>query len=48
MPVFSVRGIEVKGWDTYEKYMKLVPEVVHKHGGRYLARGGEVSADSTN
>ena len=48
MAVYSISSIEVKDWDMYEKYMKLVPDVIHKHGGKYLVRGGEVIADSTN
>ena len=48
MAVYSISSIEVKNWDMYEKYMKLVPDVIHNHGGKYLVRGGEVIADSTN
>ena len=48
MAVYSISSIEVKDWDMYEKYMKLVPDVIHNHGGKYLVRGGEVIADSTN
>ena len=43
MAVYSISRIEVKDWNIYEKYMKLVPDFINKHGGKYLVRGGEVN-----
>ena len=48
MPVYSISSIDVKDWEAYKKYMKLVPSVIKKFGGKYLVRGGEILSDSTS
>ena len=47
MAVYSISSINVKDWETYEKYMKKVPSIIEKYGGKYLVRGGEILADDT-
>ena len=48
MPVYSISSIDVKDWEAYQKYMKLVPSVIKKFGGKYLVRGGNILSDSTS
>ena len=43
MAVYLVVDIQVKDAAVYEEYKKLVPPLVAKHGGEYLARGGRAS-----
>ena len=47
MAVYSISSIDVKDWDAYAEYMKLVPAVIRKYGGKYLVRGGEILSDNT-
>jgi len=47
MSVYSISSIDVKDWDAYKEYMKLVPPVIRKFGGKYLVRGGEIISDNT-
>ena len=35
MSVYSISSINVKDWDAYAEYMKLVPAVIKKYGGKY-------------
>ena len=37
MSVYSISSINVKDWDAYAEYMKLVPAVIKKYGGKYIA-----------
>jgi len=46
--VYSISSITVKDWDTYREYMKHVPAIIEKYGGRYLVRGGEIISDDTS
>ena len=48
MSVYSISSIEVKDWEAYKEYMKLVPDVIHKFGGKYLVRGGDIKSDTTS
>ena len=48
MSVYSISSITVKDWDTYREYMKHVPAIIEKYGGRYLVRGGEIISDDTS
>ena len=41
MSVYSISSINVKDWDAYAEYMKLVPAVIKKYGGKFLVRGGK-------
>lgn len=47
MSVYSISSIEVKDWDAYKEYMKKVPSVIEKYGGKYIVRGGEILSDNT-
>jgi uncharacterized protein (DUF1330 family) len=44
MPVYIVIESKVKDPEKYRQYILKVPGIVTKHGGRYLVRGGEVTA----
>jgi uncharacterized protein (DUF1330 family) len=46
--VYSISSITVKDRDTYREYMKHVPAIIEKYGGRYLVRGGEIISDDTS
>lgn len=43
MPAYVVVDCEVTDPAKYEDYKKLAPEAIAKHGGRYLARGGQTA-----
>ncbi len=43
MPVYLIIEVEVTDPDTYAQYVEKVPAIVKKFGGRYMARGGEVT-----
>ena len=42
MPAYIIATIEVTDPEQFEVYRGQVPATIEKHGGRYLARGGEV------
>ncbi len=42
MPAYLVARIRVTDPEKYRDYMALSPAAIEKHGGRFLARGGEV------
>jgi uncharacterized protein (DUF1330 family) len=41
MPAYLVARVDVRDWDKYKEYMKHTPRVIARHGGRFIARGGE-------
>ena len=41
MTAYIVAHIDIRDWDAYREYMRHTPRVVHKFGGRFIARGGE-------
>ena len=43
MSAYIIATIEVTDPEKFEVYRGQVPATIEKHGGRYLARGGEVS-----
>ena len=43
MAAYIIATIEVTDPEKFEVYRGQVPDTIEKHGGRYLARGGEVS-----
>jgi uncharacterized protein (DUF1330 family) len=47
MSVYSISSIDVKDWDAYREYMRLVPSIIEKFGGKYIVRGGDILSDST-
>lgn len=42
MSAFVIVDIEVTDPKNYENYKVLAPPAIRAHGGRYLARGGDV------
>jgi uncharacterized protein (DUF1330 family) len=42
MPAVLIADIDVRDPETYARYRTANPEIVKRHGGRYLAVGGEV------
>jgi uncharacterized protein (DUF1330 family) len=42
MPVYMLIEIKVLDDELYTRYAEKVPEIVKKHGGRYLVQGGKV------
>ena len=47
IPITEKQSIASRG-DAYREYMKKVPAIIEKYGGRYLVRGGEILADDTS
>ena len=43
MAVYMIIESKVKNPDKYQRYISLVPKIVARHGGRYLARGTQVT-----
>lgn len=41
MAAYLIADIEITDAETFGKYQQKVPELVARHGGRYLVRGGE-------
>ena len=39
---YVVVDLDVVDAEKFERYKQLVPATIEKHGGRYLARGGQV------
>jgi uncharacterized protein (DUF1330 family) len=48
MSVYMIIEIAVKDREMYARYVEQVRDIVEKHGGRYLVRGGEVTPLSGN
>jgi uncharacterized protein (DUF1330 family) len=48
MSAYVIVEVEVLDQETYSRYVAQVREVVERHGGHYLARGGKVLAMSGN
>ncbi len=44
MPAYVLAEIEITNAEGYKEYTKLVPATVEAFGGRFLHRGGPVSA----
>ena len=42
MSVFIVADIKITDPEGYKEYIKLAPPTVEAHGGKYIARGGDV------
>ena len=43
MAVYMLLDVTVREGALYAQYVEQVREVVERHGGKYLARGGEVT-----
>ncbi len=48
MPVHVIIDIEILNRDLYMEYVKKVPPIVKKFGGRYIARGEKITTLSGN
>jgi uncharacterized protein (DUF1330 family) len=44
MAAYVIADVEVTDPELYDRYRKEVPATVAAHGGRFVARGGEVQA----
>jgi uncharacterized protein (DUF1330 family) len=42
MPAYVIADVEVSDPEKYKGYIALTPAAVAKHGGKFIARGGEV------
>ena len=36
--------INVKNQEMYSQYIKKVPQIIKKYGGKYIVRGGKISS----
>ena len=44
MPAYVINDMEITDPQRFEEYKRLSPSTVAAYGGRFLARGGEVTA----
>jgi uncharacterized protein (DUF1330 family) len=42
MPAYLIADIELKDSAAYQGYVREVSRLIERHGGTYLARGGQV------
>lgn len=43
MSVYMIIEIQVTDHERYSEYVSRVPEILKRYGGRYLARGGQIT-----
>jgi len=43
MPAYMVTEVKKKDKQKYNEYIAAVTEIIQKHGGRYLVRGGRLT-----
>jgi uncharacterized protein (DUF1330 family) len=43
MAAYVIADVEVTDPAKYEGYKKLTPDAIAKHGGRFIARGGQIA-----
>lgn len=43
MSAYVIIDIKVLDTDSYSDYVRKVPPIIEKYGGRYLVRGGEIT-----
>ncbi|MEC4722580.1 DUF1330 domain-containing protein [Noviherbaspirillum sp. CPCC 100848] len=41
MPAYLIGKMEIRDHDAYARYKAVTPEIIKRHGGRFLTRGGE-------
>lgn len=41
MSAYIVAHVDIQDWDRYREYMRHTPGVIARHGGRFIARGGD-------
>jgi uncharacterized protein (DUF1330 family) len=46
--VYMIIEIAITNPEIYSRYVAGVPDIVTRHGGRYLARGGKITPFSGN
>ena len=44
MSVYMIIESKVKDPEKYQRYISQVPKIVTQHGGRYLARGSQITS----
>jgi uncharacterized protein (DUF1330 family) len=44
MPAYIIGEIEITDPETYKRYTARTPDVIAKHGGRFVVRGGNGEA----
>ena len=42
MPAYLIAQVQVRDLEIYKQYAALSPGIIARHGGRILARGGEI------
>jgi uncharacterized protein (DUF1330 family) len=40
MPAYVIANVHVEDAEAYEEYRRVVPAIIERFGGRYLARAG--------
>jgi uncharacterized protein (DUF1330 family) len=43
MPAYVIAEIEIHDPEQYQRYRDAVPDVIAQHGGRFVARAGELA-----
>ena len=43
MSAYVVARIEVTDGDRYQEYVKATPAILARYGGRFIARGGQIT-----
>lgn len=43
MPAYMIVDVEVHDAEAYAEYVRQVPPIIRRFGGRYLVRGGQVT-----
>ena len=41
MSAYLIARVDVTDMEQYKEYMKVTPDLIASHGGRFIARGGE-------
>jgi uncharacterized protein (DUF1330 family) len=44
MPAYVIAEMEIHDPERYKRYTDAVPETIAAHGGRFIARGGDLTA----
>jgi uncharacterized protein (DUF1330 family) len=42
MTAYVIVQAEVNDWGKFKEYVKETPDTIARHGGKYIARGGEM------
>ncbi len=42
MSAYLVCRVEIRDLEAYSKYTALTPDIIARHGGRFLVRGGDI------